>query len=453
MEQDPPQKPSKIAIPFHDWKIRKKLISIALFLVLLPLLIVVSFSLARFNDALKKGAEEDLEHLVRNIYALCKTQQEMMTKGKVFSPPTGRSFNTLKEEIRQNKVGDTGYAYTIDSHGILRVHPAKEGENILDSTDSAGFKYIRAMIKEALVLGDGKVGTIRYPWMNPELGETKPRQKLAKYIYFKPWDWIISAGAYEEEIYHSLYETERFIFIVIFVSLVIAFVLTVILSNFLTGPILALTRVTTGMSSGDLSHRVIIKGKDEIGTLGESFNLMAEKIQNYTSNLENLVEIRTRDLMDSRERYRSLSQFLTSILESTTQYGIIAMDIDGTITEFNKGAEKLFDWKKEEVVHNQNIAVTFLPSTSEKEMGKTLLHRIRTEGLINQEMDRIQKNGERFPASSSLTAIVDPSGEVIGFVEIMRNITLRKTAGKRIAGDQGIPGKHYGEFRGRHCHH
>lgn len=434
MEHDPQKKPAKIAVPFHDWKIRKKLISVTLFLVLLPLLIVVSFSLARFNDALKKGSEEDLEHLVRNIYALCKTQQEMMPEGMAVNGPTGRSFDSLKEEILQNKVGDTGYAFTIDSRGLLRVHPAKEGENILDSTDSAGFKYIRAMIKEALILGDGKVGTIRYPWMNPELGETKPRQKLAKFIYFKPWDWIISAGAYEEEIYHSLYETERFIFIVIFVSLVIAFALTVILSNFLTRPILALTSVTTGMSSGDLSHRVIIKGQDEIGTLGESFNLMAEKIQNYTSNLENLVEIRTRDLMESRESYRSLSHFLTSILESPTQYGIIAMDVDGTITEFNKGAEKLFDWRKEEVVHTENIAVTFPPSLSKKEIEDALLHRIRTEGLTDQEMERVRRNGERFPASSSLTAIADPSGEVRGFVEIIRNITLRKTLEKELRG-------------------
>jgi PAS domain S-box-containing protein len=430
--QEPLKKLIKIAIPFHDWKIRRKLISVTLFLVLLPLLIVVSFSLARFNDALKKGAEEDLEHLVRDIYALCKTQQDMMPEGTASNLLKNRSLNTLRDVIHPIKVGNTGYAYTIDSRGILQIHPAKTGENILDSTDSDGFKYIRAMIKEALVLGDGKVGTIRYPWMNPELGETKPRQKLTKFIYFKPWDWIISAWAYEEEIYHSLHETEQFVFIVVFVTLVIAVVLTVILSNFLTGPILDLTRVTTGMSSGDLSHRVIIKGKDEIGTLGESFNLMAEKIQNYTSNLENLIEIRTRDLMDSRESYRSLSHFLTGILESSTQYGIIAMDIDGTITEFNKGAEKLFDWKKEEVVHNQNIAVTFLPSMSEKEMEKALLHRIRTEGLINQEMDRVRKNGERFPASSSLTAIVDPSGEVKGFVEIIRNITLRKALEKEL---------------------
>ena len=39
--------------------------------------------------------------------------------------------------------------------------------------------------------------------------------------------------------------------------------------------------------------------------------------------------------------------------------------IDGTITEFNKGAEKLFGWKKEEVVQKENIAIT-LPSDAQR---------------------------------------------------------------------------------------
>ena len=233
------------------------------------------------------------------------------------------------------------------------------------------------MIKEALVLGDGKVGTLSYPWINPELGETEPRQKLTKFIYFKPWDWIISAGAYEEEIYHSLYKTERFIFTVVLVTLAIAVGLTIILARFLTKPILELTRVTAQMSAGDLSQRVKIQGQDEIGILGDSFNSMAAKIEDYTSNLENLIEIRTKDLMDSREKYRTLSNFLTSILESTTQYAIIAMEIDGTITEFNKGAEKLFGWKKEEVVQKKNIAVTFFP-LPDGEIKNAFFHRVRS---------------------------------------------------------------------------
>jgi two-component system, sporulation sensor kinase A len=428
---NPLKKIIKIAILFPDWKIRRKLITITLLLVLFPLLIVVSFSLIRFNDALKKASEEDLDHLVRNIYALCKVYQEMMPDVPVATLDKSGKLRTLRQAIHQNKVGDTGYAFTIDSRGNLQIHPVKEGENILDSTDSAGFKYIRAMIKEAQVLGDGQVGTIRYPWMNPELGETNPRQKLTKFIYFKPWDWIISAGAYEEEIYQSLYKTERFVFSMVLISLVLAFGLTVILARFLTKPILDLTRVTAQMSGGDLSQRVITHGRDEIGILGDSFNVMAAKIQDYTSNLENLVEVRTKDLKESREKYRSLSNFLTSILESTTQYAIMALEVDGTITEFNKGAEQLFGWKKEEVVQKNNIAVTFLSMPGE-DINKVFSQRVQTEELSDQEMDRIQKNGQRFPAHSSLTAITDPSGEVTGFVEIVRNITFRKALEKEL---------------------
>ena len=246
MNQDRLKNSSRFVIPFRDWKIRGKLIGVTLFLVLFPLLLVVYLSLAHFNDALKKASEEDMEHLVRSVYILCKAQQEMNPNKAVSTPDKEKGFGLVREAIGQLKLGSTGYAYAIDIHGILRVHPVEEGRNILDSTDSSGFKYIRAMIKEALIMGDGKVGTIRYPWMNPELGETKPRQKLTKFIYFQPWNWIIVAGAYEEEIYHSLHETERFIFLVVLIGLIMAFGLTVVLSRVLTKPILDLTEVPPG---------------------------------------------------------------------------------------------------------------------------------------------------------------------------------------------------------------
>ncbi len=425
---------NQFIIPFRDWKIRGKLISIILLLVLFPLLVVVFFGMARFNDALQRAYEEDLEHLVRNIYTMSKAQQEMIASRMGSELIKDRSLKTLKDAMAQIKVGSTGYAYVIDIGGILRIHPAKEGENILDSTDSSGFTYIRAMIKDALIPGDGRVGTIRYPWMNPELGETKPRQKLTKYIYFKPWGWIIAAGAYEEEILYPLYETKRVFVIVVLVSLIMAVGLTIVFSRVLTKPILDLTEVTARMSAGDLSQRVTIQGTDEIGSLGESFNQMAAQIQNNTEDLERLIELKTRDLRDSREKYRNLSQFLKSILESATQYAIIAMDIDRTIIEFTKGAEKIFGWDKEEVINKQNIAITLPSEVLGAENEKTFLKRGLAEGLSEQEMDRVQKNGYRFPAHSSLTAIADPSGEVKGFVEIVRNITLRKALEKELRG-------------------
>jgi PAS domain S-box-containing protein len=395
---------------------------------------VVYLSLVQFREALKQTSQEDMEHLVKSVYILCKAQEETNPNKALAFPDKTKEFGLIREAINQLKIGRTGYVYVIDVQGNLRVHPAKEGENILDSTDSSGFKYIRAMIKEALILGDNKIGTIRYPWMNPELGETKPRQKITKFIYFKPWNWIIVAGEYEEEIYHSLHETERFVLLVVLISLAMVFGMTFVLSRILTKPIQDLTEVTTQMAAGDLSQRVETTGTDEIGVMAYSFNRMAAQIQNYTTNLEKLIENRTSDLRDSREKYRNLSQFLKSILESATQYAIIAMDVEGTITEFNEGAEKIFGWKEEEVIHKQNMAITLPPETADEKMAEVLLRRSRTEGLGEEEMERIKKNGQRFPAHSSVTAIWGASGEVKGFVEIVRDITRRRALEKELRG-------------------
>ncbi len=409
---------------FRNWKIQTKLIAVTLFLVLLPILCVSILSIDRFNKALRTASEQDLEHLVTSIYAMCKIQQEMVGETASAKEQIAHSF---REEIKRIKVGDTGYVYIIDSKGNLMVHPAKEGENILHAKDSSGFEYIRAMIADAMKLKNGEVGIIRYPWLNPELGETRPRQKIAKFAYFRPWDWIITAGSYEEEIYKATHETERFILILVLVSIALVFVLIITFSKLLTRPIRELTDVTRRMAAGDLSQRITPRSEDEIGLLGISFNRMIGQIQDYTANLENMVDARTQELKESKEKYRDLSRFLNSILDSATVYAIMALDYTGRIMEFNKGAENLFGWKKEEVLNKENIAITILPDDREKGIQKEITRRTKTEGVCELEMVRVRKNGDRFPAYSTVTAIKDPSGRVAGFVEILRDLTIRKS--------------------------
>jgi len=563
---------------FRNLRIRAKLVSVTLFLVLVPLICVAYLSLYLFGEALRTAAKEDLEHLVRSIYAMCKVQQEMV-QNKVVSdlrvaydllfkdaseitvvenervrfaavnqvtgevtpvsvplwkvgktvltgdtrfvdevqnlvggtctifqriegnrllrtstnvigkqgkrgigtyipedspvtraildglPYKGRAFvvddwyitayeplkgkdgsvigalyvgvkeqsaHSFKGEIKGIRVGYTGYVYIMDSAGNLKVHPAQEGRNIIDSQDSSGFEYIRDMIKNALALPEGEIGTIRYPWVNPELGEKKPRWKMLKYIYFKPWDWVIAAGTYEDEMFSSLHETERLILLIVFAAVALVFFLTLTLSKVLTKPIQELTEITTKMVGGDLSQRVKVHGADEIGVLGTSFNRMISQIQNYTSDLEKMVGARTQELKESREKYRDLSRFLNSILDSATEYAIIALDFYGRIMEFNKGAEKLFGWKKEEVINKQNIGLTILPEDNKSGVQEWMSKRTRTEGMCELEMNRIRKNGQRFPALTTVTAIMDPSGKSSGFVEIIRDITARKNLERQL---------------------
>ena len=63
---------------FSNMRIRTKLISVTVCLVLLPLLCVAFLSLFQFGRALRTASEEDLGHLVGNIYSMCKIQHEMV---------------------------------------------------------------------------------------------------------------------------------------------------------------------------------------------------------------------------------------------------------------------------------------------------------------------------------------------------------------------------------------
>ena len=227
--------------------------------------------------------------------------------------------------------------------------------------------------------------------------------------------------------YQSMYAAEHFIAVVVLVAVILAFGLTITLSRVLTGPIRELTEVTTKMVEGDLSQRVQVRGRDEIGALGESFNRMIGQIQNYTSNLEQMVAARTKELKDSREEYRGLSVFLKSVLDSATEYAIVALDVNGKIIEFNRGAEKIFGWGKDEVLNRENIAITMSTEDRDRGIQSEMSKRTRAGGVFDLEMVRVRKDGDSFPAHTTITAILDQEGQVNGFVEIVRDITRRRT--------------------------
>jgi PAS domain S-box-containing protein len=339
---------------------------------------------------------------------------------------------TLRTAIKSIKIGKTGYAYILDSSGRLVVHPAKEGENILEARDSAGFQYIKEMIRRAPLLRENEVGTLRYPWANVELGEIHPRMKINKYQYFRDWDWIISAGSYEEEIFEGVARTKFFITLVALGTVALAILLTVMLSRVLTRPLLELTGVTARMSAGDLTQKVNLTSGDEIGTLAKSFNGMADQVLNYTRNLEDMVQTRTEEIQEKEEKYRNLSNMLNSVLESSTEYSIMATDPEGIILEYNSGSANLFGWTKEEVVGKVWIGKTFRKEDRSRGIIQEITRKVEAEGMTEYELERVRKDGSLFAAHAIVTTLKDPSGKTMGFLEIARDITEKLALEKEL---------------------
>lgn len=113
--------------------------------------------------------------------------------------------------------------------------------------------------------------------------------------------------------------------------------------------------------------------------------------------------------------------------EGVTDYAIYLADIEGKITSWNQGAERIFRYQTEEILDHPFS--TFLPPEEiEAGLGERELTLAHTEGRFETEGWRVRKDGSQFWASILITALYNSQGQVIGFSNITRDITDRKLA-------------------------
>jgi len=113
--------------------------------------------------------------------------------------------------------------------------------------------------------------------------------------------------------------------------------------------------------------------------------------------------------------------FITSILESSTEYSIIAKDLDGQILLWNEGARRLYGYTPEEVVGKANSAILHVPEDVRVGKPKELLEAALANGKWEGTLNRKRKNGEEFAARVVITPRFDAAGKPIGFLLISKD--------------------------------
>ncbi len=115
---------------------------------------------------------------------------------------------------------------------------------------------------------------------------------------------------------------------------------------------------------------------------------------------------------------------LAALVESS-QDAIIGNSLDGIVTSWNAGAERLFGYRADEMI-GQSI-MRIIPSGPEEEEEKNILLALgRGETVENFETVRIGKDGRRINVSLTISPIKDAKGTIIGASKVARDITERK---------------------------
>jgi PAS domain S-box-containing protein len=122
--------------------------------------------------------------------------------------------------------------------------------------------------------------------------------------------------------------------------------------------------------------------------------------------------------------------FLASIVQSSDD-AIVSKNLDGIITSWNKGAERVFGYTAEEAV-SQPITIV-IPQDRQDEERKILTRVRRGERIEHFETVRQRKHGSLIWVSLTISPIKNAEGKIIGASKIARDITEQKRTSDQIA--------------------
>ena len=126
-------------------------------------------------------------------------------------------------------------------------------------------------------------------------------------------------------------------------------------------------------------------------------------------------------LRESEERYRML-------LDGVQNYAIFMMDPRGQIVSWNAGAERIKGYTGDQII-GRNFSCFFLPEDIERGRPEQILRMIAASGRHEEQLMRVRRDGTRYLASVTLTALRDAAGNLRGIAEIshdLSDITERK---------------------------
>jgi PAS domain S-box-containing protein len=131
-----------------------------------------------------------------------------------------------------------------------------------------------------------------------------------------------------------------------------------------------------------------------------------------------------RDITE-RKQAEEVRARLAAIVESSED-AIIAKTLDGIITDWNRGAKKIYGYSAQEVLGKPiNILV---PPDRPNEIPMILERLRRGEAIEHYETVRVTKDGRRLDISLTISPIRNSAGKIVGASTIARNITERKRA-------------------------
>ncbi len=191
-------------------------------------------------------------------------------------------------------LGETGYMDLIDLGGVILASTRSERIGMPSDHGSTLAEMIRARRPDVSTCHDCHT--------------TAPQPVRREVIAFAPLDraqWGVAVRQSDEEVFASTRQLQTRIFALMLIMLAGALVLVYLTTQSVVAPVQSLTTATKRIAQGDLETPIRSEGRDEIGTLAQSFDVMRARLKQSIAEIQEWNrELETR-VLDGVAAYRT----------------------------------------------------------------------------------------------------------------------------------------------------
>ncbi|MFZ5573349.1 MAG: response regulator [Thermodesulfobacteriota bacterium] len=193
----------------------------------------------------------------------------------------------------------------------------------------------------------------------------------------------------------------------------------------ITLPLSSAIQASSAMAGGNFTMDLADSGVTEIDTLNRSLMDTGRKLDELTSRLKNEKE----ELEKSREEIRSLSEFRESIIDNATVW-LNVLDKDARVIVWNKAAEEISGYDREEVLGTTDIWQLLYPEEEYRERIFSTASDIIRRGEVAEDLTTVirTKSGARKYISWYSKNLKSADGVTVGSIAMGIDITEKKRA-------------------------
>lgn len=259
---------------------------------------------------------------LRNLVELAHRSIEQVYQDSTLS--TEERKTRAKELVKAMRYNTNDYLWINDMQPAMVMHPIKpalDGKDLSEFKDPNGKKLFVEFVEVCKAKSEG---TVDYAWPKP--GQDQPVPKLSYVKLFKPWGWIVGTGIYIEDVEAVVADKQsvvaaalskqrnQLIMVILLIMGAMAGATTWIAKK-ITAPIkrACLMFQDIAQGEGDLTKRLEVATKDELGELAKWFNTFLEKIQGMIKEIAQRADA----LADSSTELTEISSLMNQGAEDT----------------------------------------------------------------------------------------------------------------------------------------